>query len=172
MEDRLRFIFNNVNEWLKFAEQKNAAIIVFNTAIVLGILGSLKDIKPDNHLVKFFLVVILVTNLASVLFALLSFVPILKRRDSHGAGISGNDNLIFYMDIAKYCVDDYYNAITTRYNLQSNEIDVNYHRHLISQITNNSKIAKRKYFYFRWAGRITMLGFVILIITYLSIKIF
>lgn len=37
MYDKLKDIFTNVNEWLKFAEAKHAGLIVLNSGIVFGI---------------------------------------------------------------------------------------------------------------------------------------
>lgn len=170
MEDKLKYIFENVNDWLKFAEQKNAAIIVFNTAMTIGILNVLKDVPQNCHDYLFFLKLNLLTNLFSIIIALLSFIPVLKRRDSHHEKINKNDNLIFYMDIANYSLDNYYEKFISKYGEPTLKDNINFNKNLVSQIVNNSKITKRKYFYFKWAGRVTLSGFLIVLITFLLIK--
>lgn len=41
----LKYIFSNINEWLKFAEAKHGGLIVLNAGIVFGILSSYASIQ-------------------------------------------------------------------------------------------------------------------------------
>ena len=38
MTDRLKYIFENVNNWLTFAEAKNAGLIALDAAIMMGLI--------------------------------------------------------------------------------------------------------------------------------------
>lgn len=49
MEERLKFIFANVNEWLRFAEAKNGVLVAFNGAAIWGTLQSLDEISKIDH---------------------------------------------------------------------------------------------------------------------------
>ena len=49
MEDRLRYILSVVNEWLKFAEAKNGALLAVDVAIVFGILQLISNTSSKGH---------------------------------------------------------------------------------------------------------------------------
>ncbi len=40
MKDELKYIFGNVNDWLKYAEAKHAGLLVLNSAIIIGLISS------------------------------------------------------------------------------------------------------------------------------------
>lgn len=67
-EEQLYKIFNNVNEWLKFAEAKNFGLLTLNAAIVFG----LTQITFSNDSV-----IKIVAFCVFVPFSLLSFIPCL-----------------------------------------------------------------------------------------------
>ena len=60
-------IFSNVNEWLKFAETKNGALIAFNSACIFGVLtiANEGDIKPPNWYVITVVTFVLISTLIS-----------------------------------------------------------------------------------------------------------
>ncbi len=39
MEERLKYVLSLINEWLRFAEAKNAALVAADTGIVLGVIS-------------------------------------------------------------------------------------------------------------------------------------
>ena len=67
-EEQLYKIFNNVNDWLKFAEAKNFGLLTLNAAIVFG----LTQITFSNDSV-----IKIVAFCVFVPFSILSFIPCL-----------------------------------------------------------------------------------------------
>lgn len=139
----LEKVFGNVNNWLHFAEAKNAALVVFNIA-ALDAFKSF-DICEDKNL---FWNMILILFVISTLCALISFTPVLshikvnlEKAESH--------NLLFYKNIASFSnVDDYITELEKRYwdMHQGKECQVSYiERDLCEEIYENSKITVRKY---------------------------
>jgi len=142
--ERLSDILSKVNEWLKFAEAKNSAIIVFNSALSFGILQVLSplDKKPIAVLVYISLVIILLT--ISSIVALLSFVarfnpPWVRIQQPN----SKSDNLLYFGHICKYTPDTYLQAMRNKL-VKSNEYD-ELEKEYADQIVVNSKIAFIKF---------------------------
>ena len=73
MEDRLRYILSTVNEWLKFAEAKNGALLGVDIAIIFGLLQVISD-----EISKGWIYLAISFIGLSALSALLSFIPQLK----------------------------------------------------------------------------------------------
>ena len=42
----LKYIFANINDWLKFGEAKHGGLIILNSGLVIGILSSYSNIQP------------------------------------------------------------------------------------------------------------------------------
>ena len=59
MSDQLQYIFDNINEWLKFAEAKHSGLIALSSAILLAIPAILKRPKKILWRVIFVLPAIL-----------------------------------------------------------------------------------------------------------------
>jgi hypothetical protein len=73
MYDRIKDIFDNVNEWLKFAEAKNGGLIVLNSGILFGTLSLYKDYKdsiPIQGILVLFLFIV-----ESLLMSFISLFP-------------------------------------------------------------------------------------------------
>lgn len=102
MEDRLRDIFSNVNDWLKFAESKNAVIVAFNGAVIFGTLQIVNIKSETNIIIKLYVLTLLLFMILSFITALISFLPRIKLHWLlRNKAIESNDNLIFYGDIVK-----------------------------------------------------------------------
>jgi hypothetical protein len=150
MTDELRFIFTNVNNWLKFAEAKNGALLAGNIAIIFGIWHYSNSASPPNVLKYYFIYVTALLTL-STLCALISFSPrtqipfIFKVREP-----ADHDNLLFYGDIAKYSYRVWLEKLYIRYGKTLNiteSIEIDY----AEQIIINSQIALWKYRWFKFA---------------------
>ncbi|MDQ1589594.1 MAG: hypothetical protein QOG71_221 [Pyrinomonadaceae bacterium] len=152
MEERLKGIFANVNEWLKFAETKNAAIIAADAAALFGALTLI--LSKDNGLALWLYIYLhsfIFFVVLSALAALLSVIPKTKilqskpKDDRHET-----DNLLFYGHIAKYTPDEYLTELRTRYEEPESKnprLEFDY----AQQITINSQITLSKYNYFSYA---------------------
>ena len=74
MKDELNRIFSNVNDWLKFAETKNAGLVVFNSAAIFGIMQAF---PAENTFVVFKWLMILLFGI-SICISIYTFLPVLK----------------------------------------------------------------------------------------------
>jgi energy-coupling factor transporter transmembrane protein EcfT len=78
-EDKLYKVFNNVNDWLKFSESKNAMLIAFNGASIFGIsrLANIETISNSSFL-KSYLLIVIICLIFSTINCLISFAPRVK----------------------------------------------------------------------------------------------
>lgn len=175
MEEKLKEIFNNVNEWLKFAEAKNGILIALVGTALLTLLDKSSDIlfldnisisnnipviKFDiNFFVSIYLVLLMVFLVIAICIILISFLPQTKQVFKIKGVKTKNDNSIFYGDIIKYTPEEYLKFIEpNRTDFTKSELDY------ACQIVINSHIAYRKYKYFELAllailsGILTVLG--------------
>jgi len=156
MYEKLNHIFLNVNDLLKFAEAKNALIIVFNSTLIFGILSFYSKIKEENiYLMYMFMIITML--LIAIVISLLSFIPTLKFLDAPLGRPNDNDNLIFFGDIAKYTPSIYYEKLNDIIpNLEDNKsLDMQY----INQIIINSKITMNKFRQFEVSAWFTIGAF-------------
>ncbi|MCP4218773.1 MAG: hypothetical protein GY765_29345, partial [bacterium] len=74
MEERLKSIFANVNDWLKFAEAKNAALVAFNSAIIFAVLSVFDQAALQKFPIgKWFLIPFLILTALGLGIALWTF---------------------------------------------------------------------------------------------------
>lgn len=154
LEDRLRYILGFVDGHVKFAETKNAALLVVNTAAVAGALQLLIGGSELNVWLSRYLLMLALGNAASGVIALLSFLPITSLSWFVKRGkCADSDSLIFFGDSHKYGVRSYLTGLYKASGIEIKEIPA-LHRMYAEQIINNSRIAWRKFSYFRagtWA---------------------
>lgn len=74
MEDKLKSIFENIKDWLKFAETKNGVIVAFNGSAIFQIFQIIEDIRSSD-IYFLCLIILLVFWTFSFLTALISFFP-------------------------------------------------------------------------------------------------
>ncbi len=161
VQELLKEIFNNVNNWLTHAEAKNAAIIAFNVACLSFIWG-MKDIAA----IKILIYIICSGMLLSTIMALISFFP-KTGKETKGQGTRGDqDNLIFYMDIAKYNKEQYIKAIFKQYmKIDILESDIQkIEKDFSAEITYNANIVIRKYKWFSYAMKTDIFVLILLLI--------
>ncbi|UPT69332.1 MAG: hypothetical protein M0D53_08840 [Flavobacterium sp. JAD_PAG50586_2] len=94
-KSELKYMFANVNEWLKFAEAKHAGLIILNTALVIGILSSYGTIK--HCLLKPSIVVGIICFGLSVFISIISQFPVTQNAIFRKSTIA-NPNL-YFLDI-------------------------------------------------------------------------
>lgn len=156
IHNRLKDIFHNVNEWLKFAEAKHAGFLVLNSGIIFGVLSVKKDFVFLPSPVVF--ISLLLLGL-SVLFSLISLFPRsgkpeLKKDRPKDA------NLFFSGHLRLFDVEGLKQQITEQSNLPAYIFD-GYEEDLIRQIIVNADIASRKYRLFKYALLSTTAAFVV-----------
>ncbi len=152
MKEDLKDIFQNVNEWLKFAEAKHAGLIVLNSGLVFGILTVYSSYT--QHLHWSFVILSLIFLGLSILFTLISLYPRTYKKIFFKKNIK-NPNLYFNGNIAHMSIDDFKAEIgKTHPGYTFTALDEN----LINMIITNSKIASGKYFLFKYAIICTTAG--------------
>ena len=161
MQEQLKEIFDNVNNWVTFAEAKNAAIIAFNVACISCIwdIEGITEIKILPYIWGLGIIV-------STIMALISFVPQTGKGISDNEKQSDSDNLLFFKDIAKYSKKAYLKQIFKQYaNLELSDSDIRkLEEDLADEITYNASIAIRKYKWFNRALAMDILMLVVLAI--------
>ena len=149
MEEQLDRIFKNINDWLKFAEMKNAMIIGLNGVVLFGVLRLAKSDTGFLHERIYIIFAVLVSY--SAIVAILSFYPQTKIKWfwlAKNALPEHDDNLLFYSHIKRYDADGYLHRLNegNRKRVESfSKVEKNYS----SQIIINSNIADDKFSYFK-----------------------
>jgi hypothetical protein len=173
-EARLQNIFNNVNDWLKFAEVKNFGLLSLVAAISFGITQI--DFAENNVIQKVAYYILPLFFILSFLVALVSLFPIIAsiEKDSHVKSWINKfsnfiddekkfENIHFY-GYLKYLDDSEFEAeYLTK--VGSTESLNQYEKELIKQILHNSRIASLKYQLFKISAFLFLVGFVVCIIS-------
>jgi hypothetical protein len=151
VEQRLLSILGMVNDWLKFAETKNAGLVGLGSAGAAVLASFLAS--ADDRVLTVGLGIAAVTVSISVLVGLASFFP----RTSVGRHLTreverpaAGDNLYFYGHLAKYAPPALVEAIARDY-AQTGYTDVVHVRSredLAAQIIINSRITLTKLHFF------------------------
>lgn len=162
MTSKLMTIFPIVNDWLRFAEAKNAILLGFSGA---GITATITYLSAVSDIPKSVQVGVLITTFLLCVCSFicsLSFLPrtdlerIVWKRSNPGRkskdSPSDDDNFYFFGHLYKYQEPILIDAINRLYlggiiqNIQKKE-----YADLANQIINNSEIAYLKFKFFSWA---------------------
>ena len=159
MKDELKCIFGNVNDWLKYAETKHAGLIVFNSALIIGILSTFKGI-PEIYL-KIPTVIGVGLMSFSIVCSIYSQFPVTSNALRNTKGVL-NPNIYFFGDLANVTLDDFIVEFKKSYtSFVPDSLDKN----LINQILINARITDSKFKLFKKACIITSLAILILVIS-------
>jgi len=167
MRDILKDIFDNVNNWLKFAEAKNGAIIALNATVIFGILKLGVINVNGNNILNYYLYVAVFMLILSITIALLSFVPRLTHPYIQFKKPLDKDNLLYFGDIAKYTPYKYEERLNLSITI-NDENNSTLNVYYINQIVINSKITFIKFkqfeiaIWFTISAILTPLGGIIL----------
>jgi hypothetical protein len=168
LENKLTYIFSNINEWLKFAEVKNAALIAFLIAAISGLLGFMASFQQLHQSLKIGIFFCVVSLIVSCIISLLSFAPKVNRLEIiylHKKGeILDSDNLLFFCNLAKYDANTLASKIADKYFAIELPNPPKIYTDITEQIIINSKIATAKFRFFKIA-----LNFVFLAISSLLV---
>jgi hypothetical protein len=151
MEERLHHILSLVNEWLKFAEGKNAALFAGDLGLMFGITNFIRSNDDLHCVIKLYLLAALAFIFFGTACCLLSFVPrtkipFLKQKRNPRR----KHNFLFYGDISQYDADKYIEALYRICDKDIKEI-TSIERNYAEQIVVNSRIAMTKYGWFNIA---------------------
>lgn len=155
--DKLRFIFDNVSNWLKFAESKNAALLVVNSGIAFGIIRII-EAQDLNKFAFYYLFLCVGLVVISASICLVSFIPkIIIPSILTGKLVDAtNANLLFFGHIAKFTPKDYLQALISQSIISEEDSQDKFLESLANQIVINSIIAYTKFSYFKVAIWLTV----------------
>lgn len=158
----MKTVFSSVNEWLKFSEAKNAALVALCSAGIWGILQLLKD---SNKLEEFRIVLlcILLTLIISLVISLFSFIPQKTNIDKKKLPIENpmKLNLLFFRHISKFSPQDYLEALYQKYGQHENySYCPSYEKDLANQIVINAEITMTKTTRFKQSISILFFGII------------
>ena len=164
--DKLKFILDNVNNWLKFAESKNAALLVANSAFIFPLLRLIVDNKTNRFLYLLFFICIVLAAISACI-CLFSFVPQISIPSSFTGKYVQEEhaNLIFYGHIAKFTPKRYWEALRTQNIISEEYAQDKFLADIANQIVINSRIAHNKYIVFRIAIWLTVAAIIPPILT-------
>lgn len=149
MKDELKYIFGNVNDWLKFSEAKHAGIIVLNSAIIIGVLSS-----SNFPFEKWSTIISLTAISISILASLIAQFPVTTNFLIRYENLK-NPNIYFFGDLAKIKMTDFISNFQKSYpEFKPTESDEN----IINQILINSKITSTKYKIFKFCCWLSVFG--------------
>ncbi len=177
IEEKLRNMFANINEWLKFAEAKNFGLFSITGAVYLGI--TQVDFEESIPL-KWGFVILSLTAGATLIASLLSLFPFLTKVD--GAFAKGwisklsnwidhehpFENIHFYGHLKNLQEPEFEKEFTTKI---GQELTFNqYEKELVTQILYNAKITWLKFQLFKIGGFFFLCGFIPSIVFLLALK--
>ncbi|MFT6138735.1 MAG: hypothetical protein ACJAUJ_001830 [Salibacteraceae bacterium] len=157
MEDRLNTIFSNINDWLRYAETKSAALLATNGLIIFGIVRLILSQESINNFLFYYLCIVVFQLAISSCFLLISFAPSLEIpwlfKPSNID--EKNDNLLFFGHAAKYTPRKYIEVLakaSKENNYEGSRVEIM----IAKQIISNSTIAMRKFSIFSVAIWLTI----------------
>lgn len=168
MEDQLKYIFSLVNDWLKFAEAKNAVIIGFAGAATFGVVSNYDKFSVE---LKIWLPIFFLLIIASFLNSLLSFMPVLNKHKTQTQKKKETDNksnFLFFGDLKNFKNES--ELLKTLYISKAKQVPIifsEWELNFANQIITNSKIAFLKYTYFKRSCLLAILAILIPVILWM-----
>ncbi len=156
---KLFSLFQNVNDWLKFAEAKNAVLLAFAGAGMTATLTVLVSAQNLFNSLRWGLISATILLCVCAFLCILSFLPktdlekILRVRSSQSEQPKPEDNLYFYGHLKKYQAEELLDRLNQTY-LSNSPVSQPYSKEakdLAVQVTINSGIAFIKFEIFRYA---------------------
>ncbi len=148
----LKYIFANINDWLKFAEAKHGGLIVLNAGLVVGILSSYSNIQ--NFVFKPTILIGIICFGISVFLSIISQFPVTQNIFYNKKTVQ-NPNLYFFGHLSHFdnqTFIDQFKKVDTSFTPSKFDTD------LINQILVNARIAQSKFEFFKYAGYLTAFG--------------
>jgi hypothetical protein len=162
MNEDLKYTLNTINDWLKFAEAKNAGLLALNIASVFGLLQSDQIFKSGLKTFEGFLIILFCVSSCICLYTILPVVNkgfrFYKKLEESKLRQSFNElNGLFFGDLAKLSSDQFIQFFEFRHSVSLNNAEKDFG----NQITNNAEICVQKFFFFKIASWFTFFAFVL-----------
>jgi hypothetical protein len=140
-------------DFIKFAETKNAALLTFCSAWLLGIANLLSSGRKLPGFIDSGLRLSFILFAMGALFAIVSFVPKLSIKALLQSP-PATSNMLFFGDVAKMSFETFVKDSASRYFPEAeHSVTDGYIKDISSQIFVNSIIASRKMRLFAWGAR-------------------
>jgi len=173
MNEDLKFTFNNINEWLKFAEAKNAGLLALNAACLIGVIQAESTFTKD---ILFFKGILLFLFCISSCLCLYSILPVInkwfrfyKKLDAQKFNTEKpNLNALYFGDISKLSSEQFIELFEFKHNVKLTIPEKDFG----NQITNNAEISWQKYKVFTCAVWLSYIAFVVAIAIVLIKSVF
>ncbi len=151
-KSELKYIFANINDWLKFAEAKHAGLIILNSGMIIGLLSCYTNI---NHLLIKPVTLTGTTAVGlSILLSLFSQFPVTQNIIFQKKDVT-NPNLYFFGHLSNFDVTSFSDLLKQRIdNFSPSKFD----NDIMNQIIINSKITQTKFTLFKYASYLTAFG--------------
>lgn len=146
MKQTLKYIYDRLEEQLKYAETKHSISITLASALTVF---SAAYLDTSKSLINVLSAVSIIFSLVSVMY---SFIALSAKRIhfSHTKKLGG-DNLMYFRDIARFSPEDYISEIARRYPLfrgyKSDQFDLD----LSCQVVATAKTISAKFLLFNFA---------------------
>lgn len=148
----LKYIFGNINEWLKFAEAKHGGLVVFNLALIVGILSSYTNIQ--HCVFKPIIFVSVISFGFSIFLSLLSQFPV-TQNIFYNLKAKSNPNLYFFGHLCHFDKTSFVNHLKSA---DSSFVPNKFDEDLINQILVNARITQAKFGFFKFSSYFTVFG--------------
>ncbi len=149
----LTALLGRVLDMLRFAEAKNAALLAFASAWIVGIVNLISSGKPLPPIYNGVSLAALPLFIVAATTAIASLLPKLSVSMFTGDAKGQFQNLLFFGDIADSTVDGFKLDVRTAYRPTGSEtITATYLSDLEAQIAINSKITRRKHRMFNFGA--------------------
>lgn len=164
IEDHLEKIYNDVSEWLKFAEAKHAAALALWSAIIVAVMSV--DLVSSMSFMCY--CILLIALLLGMLLDIVSFIPFLNRNKRLGdfcynsikKRVGVTNNILFYQNIFLLAGSPIL-GIDVRLQRYKSKLKLKYHNisqdmlidSYIEQIVSISTVATIKVFLFNIVAR-------------------
>ena len=149
----LKYIFANINEWLKFAEAKHGGLVVLNVGLLVGILSSYD--KIHTFLIKQAVLTGIICFGVSVFISIISQFPKTQNLFYNKKKVD-NANLYFFGHLTHFDLKSFIHEFKKA---DANFVPTKLDNDLINQILVNARITQAKFTLFKYASYITAFGF-------------
>jgi hypothetical protein len=148
--------FKTINDWLKYAEQKNASLIIFNAGLIWGVTRLFMTKVNINQVNECLNWIGYTSASLAIVIAIISMMPVLSRNWYFSKAKNHQDNVFYFGDIAKYNTVDYLKLIGEKHDIQDKYNPIEFD--LASQVVINSEIALAKFQRFKLVSNLTIIS--------------
>ncbi|AFW96799.1 MULTISPECIES: hypothetical protein [Nostocales] len=172
---KLLAIFQNVNEWLKFAEAKNGVLLAFSGAAITATITLLATAQNIPNSLNFGLLLTTIFLCICALICSLSFLPktnledLLWLRDRQNKKSHSQDpikdNFWYFGHLQKYKPDELLEVLNEPYfkgSVDITKVEYKEYKDIAAQITINAEIAFLKFEVFTYAIKVLITSILII----------